>query len=140
MSLVSELRRRNVLRVATAYALVAWIIIEAGSVLLPTFGAPEGAFQTYVIVVLGGFVMSLILAWIFEMTPDGVKLDRDLDRSVEVSVRPQRKNAIIISLLVLALTVSISLNVTGVRDRPAPETPVTKRTFSFGPVSGLGIV
>jgi len=127
MSLVSELRRRNVLRVATAYALVAWIIIEAGSVLLPTFGAPEGAFQTYVIVVLGGFVMSLILAWIFEMTPDGVKLDRDLDRSVEVSVRPQRKNAIIISLLVLALTVSISLNVTGVRDRPAPETQAATR-------------
>ena len=54
-----------------AYALVAWIIIEAGSVLMPTFGAPEGAFQIYVLVVLAGFVISLILAWIFEVTPEG---------------------------------------------------------------------
>ena len=79
-SFVSELRRRNVLRVAAAYALVAWIIIEAGSVLLPTFGASDTAFQTYVIVVLLGFFVSLIFAWIFEITPDGVKLDRDVDR------------------------------------------------------------
>ena len=52
MSLFSELRRRNVFRVAATYAVVAWIIIEAGSVLLPTFGASESAFQTYAVVVI----------------------------------------------------------------------------------------
>ena len=51
-SFFAELKRRNVLRVAAAYAVVAWIIIEAGSVLLPTFGASESAFQLYVLVVL----------------------------------------------------------------------------------------
>ena len=51
-SFIAELRRRNVLRVAAAYALAAWIIIEAGSVLLPTFGASETTFQGYVIVVM----------------------------------------------------------------------------------------
>ena len=51
-SLIAELRRRNVLRVAATYAVVAWIIIEAGSVLLPTFGASESAFQIYVVVVV----------------------------------------------------------------------------------------
>ena len=71
-SFISELRRRNVLRVAAAYALSAWIIIEAGSVLLPTFGAPEAFFKLYVIVVIAGFVVSVILAWIFEITPEGV--------------------------------------------------------------------
>ena len=68
-SFLSELRRRNVLRVAAAYALIAWIIIEAGSVLLPTFGATEGFFQVYVIVVLIDFVISIVLAWDFEITP-----------------------------------------------------------------------
>ena len=83
-SFLLELKRRNVLRVAAAYALVAWIIIEAGSVLLPTFGASESAFQTYVIIVLAGFIVSLVLAWVFEVTPDGVKLEKNVDRSASV--------------------------------------------------------
>jgi TolB-like protein/tetratricopeptide (TPR) repeat protein len=115
---ISELRRRNVIRVATTYALVAWIIIEAGSVLLPTFGAPEGAFQIYVIAVIGGFFLSLILAWVLEITPDGVKLEKDLERSPRRSSAEtrQRMNFVIIGLLILALTVSITFNVTGVRN------------------------
>jgi len=75
-SFLAELKRRSVLRVAAAYALVAWIIIEAGSVLLPTFGADEGTFQVYVIVVLAGFLVALVSAWVFEITPDGVILGR----------------------------------------------------------------
>ena len=115
---VSELRRRNVLRVGTAYALAAWIIIEAGSVLLPTFGASEGTFQTYVIVVLAGFVVSIVFAWIFEMTPEGVKLDKDVDRAAPVDKRSSHTmNYAIIGLLIVALAVSITFNVTGIRDR-----------------------
>jgi TolB-like protein len=111
-----ELRRRNVLRVAAAYAVIAWIIIEAGSVLLPTFGASESAFQTYVLVVLIGFLASLMLAWIFEMTPDGVKLERNVDRSGSVAPQTGRKlDFAIIGLLVIALAVSVTLNVTGMR-------------------------
>jgi TolB-like protein/Tfp pilus assembly protein PilF len=109
---VSELRRRNVLRVAAAYALVAWIIIEAGSVLLPTFGANENVFQVYVIVVLVGFVIALICAWVFEITPDGVKLDKDVDRSLPASAAGNRRmNYAIIGLLVVALMVSVTFNV-----------------------------
>mgnify|MGYP006216594919 CR=1 FL=1 len=60
MRFLDELRRRNVLRVAAAYALSAWIIIEAGSVLLPTFGASEKFFQGYVIVVLAGLRIAIV--------------------------------------------------------------------------------
>ena len=66
-SFFMELRRRNVLRVAAAYGVVAWIIIEAGSVLLPTFGASELAFQIYVICVIAGFLLALVLAWVIEV-------------------------------------------------------------------------
>jgi TolB-like protein/lipoprotein NlpI len=120
-SFFSELKRRNVLRLAATYALVAWILIEAGSVLLPTFGAPEWFFRVYVLVIAGGFVASLVLAWVFEVTPEGVKLDSEIDRSKQVPRKRGRWNAIIIALLVLALGVSITLNVTGIRDQDVPE-------------------
>jgi TolB-like protein len=113
---VAELRRRNVLRVAAAYALVAWIIIEAGSVLLPTFGASERFFQLYVVVVIAGFVVSIVFAWIFELTPEGVRLDRNVDRTAPADPAARQKmNYVIIGLLVIALAVSVTFNVTGIR-------------------------
>ena len=114
-SFVSELKRRNVLRVAAAYALVSWILIEAGSVLLPTFGAPEWFFRVYVILVLAGFVLSIIIAWVFELTPDGVKRERDLDRSTYEPAPRGGRNYIIIGLLVVALGISMTFNITGMR-------------------------
>lgn len=87
-SVIEELRRRNVIRVAATYAVVAWIIIEAGSVLLPTFGASESTFQVYVVVVVAGFLVALILAWVFEITPDGVKLEKNVDRSASTTQGP----------------------------------------------------
>lgn len=120
-SFISELRRRNVLRVAAAYALVAWIIIEAGSVLLPTFGASDTAFQAYVILVLIGFLVSLVLAWIFEITPDGVKLDRDVVRDPGTETEERGlTNRVIIGLLVVALVVSITFNFTSTSVEPGP--------------------
>ena len=115
-SFYEELQRRNVLRVAAAYGVVAWIIIEAGSVLLPTFGASESAFQIYVVFVLAGFVVSLVLAWVFEVTPEGVKLEKNVDRSASITPRTGRTlDYSIIGLLVIALSVSVTLNVSGMR-------------------------
>ena len=122
---VSELRRRNVLRVAAAYALVAWIIIEAGSVLLPTFGASEGTFQTYVLTVLAGFVVAIVFSWVFELTPDGVKLDKHVDRTAPVNRQSrQTMNYASIGLLIVALAVSITFNVTGIRDQAGQQSAI----------------
>ncbi|MFQ5547449.1 MAG: tetratricopeptide repeat protein [Woeseia sp.] len=116
-SFVSELKRRNVLRVAAAYSVVAWIIIEAGSVLLPTFGASDSAFQVYVLIVIAGFLASLVFAWIFEVTPEGVKLEKNVDRSESVTPQTGRRlDFTIIGLLIVALGISVTLNVTGIRD------------------------
>jgi TolB-like protein/Tfp pilus assembly protein PilF len=140
-SFFSELRRRNVLRVAAAYALVAWIIIEAGSVLLPTFGATEGTFQVYVIVVLIGFIVSVVLAWIFEITPEGVKLDRDVGAQNRVaSTSKSKMNYVIIGLLALALGVSITFNVTGIRngETPVSDAITQKPAIAVLPFTSLG--
>ena len=125
---VSELRRRNVLRVAAAYAVVAWIIIEAGSVLLPTFGAPEIAFKIYVIFVVAGFLASLVFAWVFELTPEGVKLEKNVDRSASITRKTGRKlDFVVIVLLAVALGISVTLNVTGLRQAPDAQAPIVDR-------------
>ncbi len=116
---MAELRRRNVFRVAATYAVVAWIIIEAGSVLLPTFGASETAFKIYVVVVGSGFLVALVMAWVFEVTPEGVKLEKNVDRSESITAKTGRRlDFVFIGLLIIALGVSVTLNVTGMRDVP----------------------
>ena len=94
--LIEELQRRNVLRVAAANGLVAWILIEAGSVLLPTFGAPDWFFRVYVVIIFGGFILALVIAWVFEITPNGVKLERNIDRSSYQPKNSHNKNYVII--------------------------------------------
>jgi TolB-like protein len=115
-SFITELKRRNVLRQAATYALVGWILIEAGSVLLPTFGVPDWFFRAYVLFIFAGFVVALVLAWVFEITPDGVKRESEIDRSAHKPPPRGRSNVFIIGLLAIALGVSITFNVTGVRN------------------------
>lgn len=137
-NLISELRRRNVLRIAAAYALSAWILIEAGSVLLPTFGGSEPMFQLYVIMVIAGFVVAVVLAWLFEWTPEGVKLDRNLPRERRPERRPagNRLNYAIIALLAVALTVSVTFNVKDLRRAGAGAPPRSIAVLPFESRSG----
>ena len=70
---LAELKRRNVYNVAVVYAVVAWLLIQAGSILFPTFEAPGWVMKVFVTVVAAGFPIALILAWAFELTPEGIK-------------------------------------------------------------------
>jgi hypothetical protein len=67
-----ELKRRNVYRVAITYAVVAWLLIQVASILLPTFDAPLWVMKTLTLVLLIGFPLALVLAWAFEMSPKGM--------------------------------------------------------------------
>ena len=72
-SFFSELKRRNVYKVAVAYAVVGWLVIQVSSTVLPTFHAPEWVVQTLMVVVAIGFPVALVIAWAFEATPGGIK-------------------------------------------------------------------
>jgi len=69
----TELKRRKVYRVAVAYAIVAWLLIQATSILFPTFEAPSWVMKVFVTAVILGFPVALILAWAFDLTPEGLK-------------------------------------------------------------------
>ena len=68
----AELKRRNVYKVAVAYAVIAWLLIQAASILFPTFEAPTWVMKVFVALVALGFPIALVIAWAFEITPEGV--------------------------------------------------------------------
>jgi len=80
MSLFRELRRRNVIRLATAYVVTAWLIIQVVETVFPAFGFTDKAIRIVVIVLGIGFVPAVIGAWIFELTPEGLKRDTEVRR------------------------------------------------------------
>jgi TolB-like protein/DNA-binding winged helix-turn-helix (wHTH) protein len=103
-SFIAELKRRNVFRVAVAYGIVAWLLVEVASVVLPTFEAPHWVMKTLTFLVILGFPLSLILAWAFELTPEGIKLEATVDRAKSITRQTGRKlDFAIIALLALAV-------------------------------------
>ncbi len=91
MSLVAELRRRNVFRVAAAYLVVGWLLTEVLTTILPTLGAPEWAARAVILIFAFGFIPAVVLSWFYEITPDGIKRDQDANREHEDYHRATRK-------------------------------------------------
>jgi len=79
LSLFNELRRRNVIKVAIAYAVVAWLLLQVADIILPTFRTPDWVMQVVTFLLILGFPVALIFAWAFELTPDGVRRDTGSD-------------------------------------------------------------
>src|SRR5207247_10305654 len=77
----AELKRRNVYKVAIAYAIVAWLLLQAASILFPTFEAPPWTMKVFVALIALGFPIALVLACAFELTPEGIKRAEDVDRN-----------------------------------------------------------
>src|SRR5690349_8176616 len=102
-SFLSELKRRKVYRVAVAYAVVAWLLIQAGSILFPTFEAPLWVMKVFVTAVVLGFPVALILAWAFELTPEGIKREEEVAPPESTTGKTSGKwTAIVIAAALLA--------------------------------------
>src|SRR3954471_2186333 len=108
-SFFAELKRRNVYKVAVAYAVVGWLVVQVSSTVLPTFHAPEWVVQTLLVLVALGFPIALLIAWAFELTPEGVKRTEDVGVTVE-----KRRNAHAwIYVVVVGVALSIGLFLLG---------------------------
>ena len=82
----AELKRRKVYKVAMAYAVVSWLLIQAASIFLPTFEAPPCMMKAVVLLLALGFVVSAVLSWVFDITPQGIKRTADIspDEAVDI--------------------------------------------------------
>ena len=101
MSLIAELKRRNVFRVGAAYGIVAWLLVEVASVVLPTFEAPEWVMKVFTFLVILGFPLALVLAWAFELTPEGIKRESATDSAAAADRKPGHRLDFAIAGLVL---------------------------------------
>src|SRR5210317_1211056 len=102
--LFEELKRRNVFKVGTAYVVLAWLLAQVTDIFLEPFGAPEWVIKTILLLLIIGFPIALLFAWAFELTPEGLKKEKDVDRSQSITHETgQKLNLAIIFILVLAL-------------------------------------
>lgn len=104
MSFFAELKRRNVVRVGLAYVVIGWVLAQVADFAVDNFGAPDWVLKIFVVFLLLGLPLALFFAWAFEMTPDGIKREKDVDRSQSVTRQTGRKlNSIIVGVLMLAV-------------------------------------
>ncbi len=104
LSFFEELKRRNVFRVGLAYTVTAWLIAQAADLALDNFGAPDWVMKSLLFILLIGFPLALIFAWAFEKTPEGLKLEKNVDRSQSItSVTGKKMDRGIIIALAIAV-------------------------------------
>ena len=109
MSLVDELRRRNVFRVAAAYLVVGWLLTEVLTTLLPTLGAPDWASRAVILIFALGFIPAVIFSWFYEITPEGIKRDEEVIRDESARRGPSRKLEYVTVTGVVILIVFVGL-------------------------------
>ena len=135
-SFFQELKRRNVFRVAIAFGIVAWLILQIVDVVLPILNLPEWVGKLILLLLMVTFPIAIILAWAFEMTPEGVKLEKNVDRSQSITPKTGRKlDFIIISVLVVALGISLFLNFGDEKEIAGDAVPIAVASADAGPPS-----
>jgi TolB-like protein len=101
---IEEIKRRNVFKVAVVYIIAGWLTMQVVDVMFPALNIPDWFTSAIAALVIIGFPFALIFAWAFEMTPEGIKLEKDVDRSESITSQTSKKlNGTIIAILAVAL-------------------------------------
>ena len=128
MSFFEELKRRNVFRVGLAYGIASWFVLQVADLVLNNIGAPTWVIQALMLLVGMGFVAALIIAWAYEMTPEGIKREADVNRDDSVTQLTAKK---LDSITLAAVMILISFMLL---DRFVLERP-EKASEPFSPTS-----
>jgi len=126
-SLFEELKRRNVIRMAVFYVVASWLILQVAELLFDAMDLPNQWLRLVLALLILGLPLVLIFSWVFELTPEGVKREKDVDRGRSITPHTGRRiNTLIIVLLILAIA---AVGVDRLLPEPVPETsPVTAET------------
>ena len=127
MNFFAELKRRNVYKVAVAYAVVAWLLIQAASILFPTFDAPTWAMKVLVALLVLCFPVALVLSWAFEITPEGIKLESEIDPKKSITRATGRK--------IVGLTIAVAIVAAGMFLFQLLRTPAHSRVEGGAPAT-----
>ena len=128
----SELKWRNVYKVAVAYAVVAWLLIQAASIFLPAFDAPPWVMKTFIMVIIFGFPVALVLSWAFEITPEGIKLESEISPNESIKRQTGRKIVGITVVLSVIAAGLLAFNLFRTKPTAPPTTaaPITNNSVA----------
>ncbi|MDX1459868.1 MAG: hypothetical protein R3348_02315 [Xanthomonadales bacterium] len=143
MSFFDELKRRNVFRVGVAYAVASWVLLQVADLVLEAIEAPSWVIKALILVVVLGFIAAIVIAWAYELTPEGIKREAEVDRSQSITPETGRKlDRIIIAFLAIAVIVLLYRQSTfdavktepGVPQAPSTAQPDSRPEASSGPI------
>jgi TolB-like protein/predicted Zn-dependent protease len=101
--ILSELKRRNVFRVAAAYAVIGWILMQVASIVFPALHLPYWTVTFVAVLLLLGFPVALFFAWAYEITPEGIRRETEIDRGLAVDSTARKLDFVVIGLLLVAI-------------------------------------
>jgi len=112
-SLINELNRRNVIRLAITYVAFSWLLVQITETLIPVFGLSERVLPIIIVLLVVGFVPALVFSWLYELTPEGIKKEKDIAREKSITHLTARKLDILV-LVLLVISMSIYFVTRGV--------------------------
>jgi len=128
MNFINELKRRNVIRVGVAYGVVAWFLLQLADMVLENIAAPAWVMQTLMLMMAIGFPLVIIFAWAFEMTPEGIKKEKNVDRTQSVTNQTGRKlDRMIIGIMAVVIGFLV-IDRFVLTDAPVESTQITETT------------
>jgi membrane protease YdiL (CAAX protease family) len=124
MSLIQQLKRRNVIRVAIAYCVVGWLVLQMAHIAAPALGFPGWTYQTLLLIGVFGFPLVLLFAWTFELTPGGLKRTEQVQPTESIAEETRATlTKVIIFLLALALVLVIAESYFPLLEHSSPQPP-----------------
>src|SRR5210317_1686094 len=126
MNFFEELKRRNVFRVGIAYGVAAWLLIQVTDIVFPRIGLPDTAVTLVIALLAIGFVPALIIAWAFEMTPEGLKRETEVDRTQSITPQTGRKLDRMIIGIMAVVIIFLVFDRFVVEDDAEQSTPLTE--------------
>ena len=125
MPFFAELKRRNVVRVGIAYMVAGWLLAQVGEFAAGHFGAPGWVLKIFVLFLVLGLPLVLVFAWAFELTPEGLKLEKHVDREKSITMQTGRKlDFIIIVVMGIALMYMVADKFVGEPAAPTAAEPI----------------
>lgn len=117
----AELKRRNVYKVAVAYAVVGWLVMQVAATIVPALHLPDSLTTAVVVVTLLGFPIAVVIAWAFEMTPEGMKRTENIAPNEKLPQWSRRKFALF--LVTIAVSAAALLAYQFIRPKPPANSP-----------------
>jgi TolB-like protein/Flp pilus assembly protein TadD len=131
---LAELKRRNVYKVAITYAVVAWLLVQAASILLPTFEAPAWVMKAFVVFLGLGFVISVMISWAFEATPEGLKRTENVPPNAVLPTWSPRKFATFIASVAIIAAGLLAYQFLRPKSSPSPRQSAATKSIAVLPL------